>query len=155
MARAEALALALDEARSRAGADRLAGIDGVLGTLLDLVEIDEGWEAAFEAAAGEALAAVVVDEVDAGPPRRSHALARRRRSPARCWPWARRRPSRPPPPVGEPLRRHVRAVALATAVRPDAVDALLDALVGATVVVAGRWAEALDVALAASRRRRS
>ena len=34
--------------------------------LLDLVEIDAGWEAAFEAAAGEALAAVVVDGVDAG-----------------------------------------------------------------------------------------
>ena len=56
----EALALALDEARSRAGAEHLAGIDGVLGTLLDLVEVDEGFEAAFEAAAGSALDAVVV-----------------------------------------------------------------------------------------------
>ena len=65
-ARVEALALALDEARSRAGTERLAGIDGVLGTVLDLVEIDAGWEAAFEAAAGEALAAVVVDDVDTG-----------------------------------------------------------------------------------------
>ena len=55
----EALALALDEARSRAGAEHLAGIDGVLGTLLDLVEVDEGFEAAFEAAAGSALDAVV------------------------------------------------------------------------------------------------
>ena len=65
-ARAEALALALDEARSRAGAERLASVDGVVGTLLDLVEIDAGWEAAVEAAAGEALAAVVVDGVAAG-----------------------------------------------------------------------------------------
>ena len=32
-----------------------------VGTLLDLVEVDEGWEAAFEAAAGDALAAVVVE----------------------------------------------------------------------------------------------
>ncbi len=39
----------------------LAGVDGVLGTLLDLVEVDDGWQAAFEAAVGEALAAVVVD----------------------------------------------------------------------------------------------
>ena len=65
LARVDALALALDEARSRAGAERLADVDGVLGTLLDLVEVDAGWEAAFEAAAGEALAAVVVDGVDA------------------------------------------------------------------------------------------
>src|SRR5205807_1581082 len=63
-ARAEALALALDEARARAGAERLADIAGVVGTLLELVEVDEGWEAAFEAAAGEAVAAVVVDGVD-------------------------------------------------------------------------------------------
>ena len=40
-------------------------VDGVVGTLLDLVEIDAGWEPAVEAAAGEALAAVVVDGIDA------------------------------------------------------------------------------------------
>ncbi len=33
----------------------------MVGSLLDLVEIDEGWEAAFEAAAGAGVAAVVVD----------------------------------------------------------------------------------------------
>ena len=44
----------------------------MLGTLLDLVEVDPGWEAAFEAAAGEALMAVVVDGVDAG----RHAISR-------------------------------------------------------------------------------
>ncbi len=60
--RSDALAMALDEARARAGAERLAGLDGVLGTLLDLVEVDEGWEPAFEAAAGEAMLAVVVEE---------------------------------------------------------------------------------------------
>ena len=43
-ARVEALQLALDAAHARAGAERLAGVDGVLGTLLDLVEIDDGWE---------------------------------------------------------------------------------------------------------------
>jgi chromosome segregation protein len=59
-ARTEALALALDEARARAGAERLHGLEGVLGALVELVEIDHGWEAAFEAAAGESLAAVVV-----------------------------------------------------------------------------------------------
>src|SRR5439155_3179814 len=63
-ARADALSLALDQARARAGAERLADLEGALGTLIDLVDVDEGWEAAFEAAAGEALAAVVVDGPD-------------------------------------------------------------------------------------------
>jgi chromosome segregation protein len=60
-ARVEALQMALDAARERAGAERLSGLDGVLGTLLDVVEIDAGWEASVEAALGEALTAVVVD----------------------------------------------------------------------------------------------
>ncbi len=68
-ARAEALASALDQARARAGAEQLRDVDGVVGTLLDLVEIDDGWEVAFEAAAGEALAAVVVRGVE--PARRA------------------------------------------------------------------------------------
>ena len=65
-ARVEALQLALDAARARAGAERLAGVDGVLGTLLDLIEIDEGWGPAVEAALGESLTAVVVDDPGAG-----------------------------------------------------------------------------------------
>ena len=55
----------LDEARARAGAERLAEVDGVVGTLLELVEVDDGWETAFEAAVGEAVTASVVDGVDA------------------------------------------------------------------------------------------
>ncbi|MEJ7799964.1 MAG: AAA family ATPase, partial [Ilumatobacter sp.] len=49
-ARVEALQQALDAARARAGAERLAGVNGVLGRLLDLVEIDDGWQEAVEAA---------------------------------------------------------------------------------------------------------
>lgn len=64
-ARSEALSQALDEARARAGAGRLNGVDGVVGTLLELVAIDEGWAEAVEAALGEAVAAVVVDGSDA------------------------------------------------------------------------------------------
>ncbi len=60
-ARAEALQLALDSARARAGAEQLKDVDGFIGTLLDLISIDPGWEAAVEAALGEALAAVVVE----------------------------------------------------------------------------------------------
>lgn len=72
-ARVEALQLALDAARARAGAERLAGVDGVLGTLLELIRIDEGWEAGVEAALGEALSAVVVTDPGAGA-RALHAL---------------------------------------------------------------------------------
>ena len=89
-ARAEALALALDQARARAGAERLAGVAGTLGTLLELVDVDDGWAPAFEAAAGDALAAVVVDSVDGGPRARSPPLAPRAASAAPWWPSARR-----------------------------------------------------------------
>lgn len=63
-ARAETLASALDATRAQAGVARLEELDGVKGTLLDLVEIDDGYEAAFESAVGEALGAVVVESPD-------------------------------------------------------------------------------------------
>jgi len=138
-ARVEALALALDEARSRAGTERLSGISGVLGTVLDLVEIDPGWEAAFEAAAGEALTAVVVDGIDAGR-RALEALSNESLSGAVLALGA-ARSTRTAPPVGQPLRQHVRA-------RRSDVEPLLDALIGAAVVVDGGWVQAVDVSLA-------
>lgn len=138
-ARAEALRLALDEARSKAGAERLAGIDGVLGTLLDLVDVDSGWESAFEAAVAEALGAVVVD----GPATARAALealhAESISGAVLAIPGKRSK-------IGDlgatgSLRAHVRAL------RPD-VDALLDVLVGGALVVDGSWSQALDVAMA-------
>ena len=132
-ARADALALALDERGSGA---RWREVDGAVGALADLVEVDEGWRAAFEAAVGDALNAVIVDgtvsarrvlaaistggDVGAvlavtGDPERSAA------------------PSE--------LREHVRS-------NHPAVDQLLDALVSAVVVVDGGWERALDRALA-------
>ena len=144
VARAEALAMALDEARSLAGADRLAGTEGVVGTLADLIEIDAGWESAFEAAAGDALAAIVVDDVEAA--RRSLRALATDSLPGAVLALSARRLTPPPPPVGHPVRTHVRA-APTSAAPTDVVDRLLDALVGAAVVIDGGWAEALDVAL--------
>jgi chromosome segregation protein len=138
-ARAEALSLALDQARARAGAERLASVHGVVGTLLDLVDIDEGWEAAVEAAAGEALAAVVVDGVDAA--RQAIAALAGDDVGGAVLALGAARPSRTAPAVGEPVRRHVRSS------RAD-VEALLDALLGAAVVVEGGWEAAVDAALA-------
>ena len=138
-ARAEALHLALESARARAGAEHLAGVEDVLGTMLDLIDIDMGWENAVEAALGEALEAVVVASPVAG--RRAvdslHAsnvhgavLALgtfRGESPAR-------------PTDGVAVRPHVRSS------RPG-VSELLDAVIGAAVRVP-TWAEAIDVAIA-------
>jgi chromosome segregation protein len=139
-ARAGALAQALDAARAAAGAERLADVDGVVGTLLDLVEIDEGYEAAFEAAAGEALAAVVVDDVEAG----RHALdVLHQASVAGAVLPLGTFSSQAPLPLGsgEPLRWHVRSH------RAD-VESLLDALLGAVVIVDADWTAAVDLALA-------
>ncbi len=142
-ARVEALTLALDEARQRAGAEHLAGLDGVFGTLLDLVEVDPGWEEPFEAAAGEALGAVVVADVDAA--RRS--LASLRQGDHRGAVLALdgvAGTSASPPPVGEPVRRHVRAL------RRDAsaagIERVLDALLSSAVAIDGGWEEAVPIA---------
>jgi chromosome segregation protein len=59
-ARVEALELALDEARARAGVERLAAVSGVVGTLLDVVEVDDDLVLAFEAAVAGVLDAVLV-----------------------------------------------------------------------------------------------
>jgi chromosome segregation protein len=135
-ARADALGLALDEARAKAGAERLSGVSGVLGTLLDLVAVDEGWEAAFEAAAGPALGAVVVDGVE-GARRALTTLSEGDLAGAVVALGA----AGAPAAARGDLRPHVRAVA-------PGVDGLLDALVGSVVVV-DTWPEAVDAVLAA------
>jgi chromosome segregation protein len=148
VARTEALSLALDEARARAGATHLAGVDGVLGALAEVVEVDSGWEAAFEAAAGEALAAVVVADTAAG--RRAldelrqaslggAVLAGGALGPGSAT-GAGAEATALRPPVGESLRDRVRGL------RPG-VDELLDRLLGGVSVVADVEA-GIDAALA-------
>ncbi len=142
IARAEALSLALDQARSRTGAERLASVDGVVGTLLDLVEIDDGWEAAVEAAAGEALAAVVVDGVAAARAAISALEAEGDDAiGGAILALGTHRAAASAPSVGAPVRSHVRA-------RRADVESLLDALLGGAVAVDGGWPAAVDAALA-------
>jgi chromosome segregation protein len=143
-ARADTLAAALDEARNRAGAKRLAGIDGLVGTLLDLVDIDPGWEAAVEAALGEAIGAVVVRDATVA----RSALARLHESKlsgavlALDTIAAAAAPTLPLGPVpGDPVRLHVRAR------RADA-EPVLDRLLAHAVAVDGDWSAALDLAVA-------
>jgi chromosome segregation protein len=136
-ARVEALQLALDAAHARAGAERLADVDGVLGTLLDLVEIDDGWQEAVEAALGEALSAVVVD----GPRSARGALAALRESDTSGAVLATGSRARHPQVggVGDPVAPHVRSG------RPG-VSGLLDALVGNAVRV-DTIDDAIEIAL--------
>jgi chromosome segregation protein len=137
-ARADALHLALEAARARAGAEHLAGVDGALGTLLDLVEIDAGWEPAVEAALGDALTAVVVADVAAG--RRALASLRASNVHGAVVTLGLRHPSRTALSMAGAVRPHVRS-------RDAAVSELLDALVGDAVRADG-LDEALDLAAA-------
>lgn len=60
-ARAEALSRALEEFSGAGGRAIIGNLEGVLGSFLDLIEIDEGWERAVESAAGASVGAMVVD----------------------------------------------------------------------------------------------
>ncbi|HEY1633810.1 MAG TPA: chromosome segregation protein SMC [Acidimicrobiales bacterium] len=141
-ARADALALALDEARARAGAERLSEVPGVVGTLLELVEVDLGWERAFEAAAGEALAAVVM----AGPAEARTALGHLREAETRGAVLALGARGHLPVVASADLaevdliRTHVRSAV-------DGVEHLLDVLLAGAVVAPGGWDEAVGLAL--------
>ena len=159
LARAEALTLALHEARSRAGAERVAHVKGVLGTLRDIVAIDAGYETAFEAAVGAGLNAVIVRDPTAAraafealrasgstgavlalgtlPTRgsaSSQSSAGSERSRLRGW------RSSAPKPADNPLRDRVRGT-------KRGVDALLDVLIGDVEIVEGDWQNAVDRAL--------
>ena len=135
------------------GRELLAGVDGVVGSLVDLVEIDEGWEAAFEAAAGAGVAAVVVD----GRRSAQQALATFRERGATGAVLA------PGAPAPTPIERGRPAVAGPAAGRragapprpgpPGAMpstESVLDALVGRAVRVDG-WEEAIDLSLSPRR----
>ncbi len=155
-ARADALERALEEARGAAGAELLAGIDGVVGTLLDLVEVDEGWEDALEAAAGASVAAVVVS----GSRPAKAALSRLHQGGATgavlslAVPGAdgaQRGASGPGtqgvPPGTEPVRDHVRPRRGPEHGEPAGLERLLDTLLAGSHCVRGGWSEAIDLAL--------
>ena len=149
VARADAFERTLDEARGGASAELLAGIDGVVGTLFDLVDVDRGWEEAFEAAAGAALAAVVVAGSEstarrtlAAPPgRRARRGARAHRVGGGCPASGGELPA-----GAEPIRTHVRPRAAGAAV--PGLDLVLDTLLAGSCCAVRGWSEAIDVALA-------
>ncbi len=117
-----------------------------MGTLLDLVVIDVGWEAAVEAAVGEALDAVVVDStgtaLEALAMLAGGAAGTDRASAVAGVVLALGGPHPPhaPAAAGTPVRHHVRS-------DDAAVDRLLDALVGGATCVGGAWRAALEAAV--------
>ena len=136
--RAEALASVVEH--DRANADRLAASEGALGTLSGLVDVDEGWEAAFEAAVGEASSAVVVEDADAA--RRALGQARHQGLGATILPLG--ETARTTADGGRSreseLRLHVQP-------RSEALGHLLDALLGPVVVVSD-WEEGVALVVA-------
>ncbi len=142
-ARRHALQVALDEAQAKAGMQHLASLDGVLGTLLDVVEVDSGCEKAFEAAAEDALGAVVMD----GRHQAVAAVEHLRRSGIDgAVLVAGHRPHAAPVPVAstqhdgfaEPLRRRVRGTT-------ERIETLLDVLLAGVVLCRGDLGEALGL----------
>jgi chromosome segregation protein len=141
-ARAEMLALALEEAHAATGGEDIAAIEGVLGPLVDMLEIDDGCEIAVAAALGDALRAIVVDGDDAARAaverlkrgdRQALLLVAEGRSTGMQIAFA---------PAGtHPLGTSVRGL------RPG-LDAVLARLFAQFVLVDGGWEHALDVALA-------
>ena len=146
-AREEALAQALDQARARAGAEKLADAGGVVGTLLDLVEVDDGFAPAFEAAAGEILSAVVLDGVDSA----RQGLAELRRMAAAgavvALPGPAPASAGGAGPAGADLPAGALALRGRVRGRLPGVESLLDDLLGPAVVVGSGWEAALDLAL--------
>jgi chromosome segregation protein len=144
---AEALERALRDLQGAGGSELLRGIDGVVGSLLDVVEIDAGWEAAFEAAAGAGVAAVVVD----GRRSAHEALATLRE---RGVTGAVLAPRPGGPAGGEPSPLDLPAGSLAQEVRRHVrarhggavAESVLDALLGRAVRVDG-WEEAIDLSI--------
>jgi len=145
-ARVEALELALDETRARTGLERLAAVSGVLGTLRDVVEVDDDLALAFEAAVEGVLDAVLVE----GGPAARVAVERLRAagSGGSILPLLSGRSSGPQldlPPGAEALRDSV------TAATPS-VSRLLDRLLGDVEVVRGGLEAAIEGALDGSGR---
>jgi chromosome segregation protein len=108
---------------------------GLLGPLLELVEIEPGWEAAVEAGLGEALTALVVDGVDV-----ARSLLDAGAAGAVLVAGGHEPPPSTPLP-GPPLRPRVRSA------RAD-VGALLDRLLASAVAFPDEWEAAVELALA-------
>ncbi|HEY5024796.1 MAG TPA: chromosome segregation protein SMC [Acidimicrobiales bacterium] len=150
-ARAEALARQVADESAGPDAQVLSEAAGVLGVLRDLVDVDEGWVAGFEAAVGAALSAIVVE--GSGAARAVLSTLHDREVVGTVLPatsvgaWSSGAGNDELTDAGgslpegaEVLRRHVRP-------RVPALTGVLDDLLHGVVGVRGDWARAVEVAL--------
>ena len=141
-ARADALSRALDEFSGAGSRALIAQLDGVLGSFLDLIEVDPGAERAVESAAGASLSAVVVDGRRSA--RQALETIRREGGAGLVLPAF--------DESSESYETPSRCVALRSKVRPRAgapahVERVLDALF-ARAFVAPDWESGIDTAVA-------
>jgi chromosome segregation protein len=123
IAKLEALEAAVSSSRARIGAEHLADVAGVVGALVDLLDIDAGWDAAVKASLGEALAAIVVSD-SASARRAIDALQAVDHNGAVIALELARTPNATLPSGVQSVRSHVRTIDSA----PAQLGALLDAL---------------------------
>ena len=153
--RSEALNSAISSAQADSGIEALSGVPGVLGVLGELVVIDEGFEAAAEAAADGALSAVVASD-DAAASGALAALAGEglggsviSLTAARAA--TERVPHSDAPSMGAAdglVRPHIRVAPDVPDGRHDDIEALLDGAIGHAVCVPGDWTAAYERAVA-------
>lgn len=136
-ARIEALELAVATVRESSGFEQVQEIDGVLGVLGELIEIEPGWETAVEVALGAVLASVVVEDVKTA----RIAFERLGASEASGSVLAINGSYTPPeaPQYGDLLRQYVMG-------KTRQLEPLLDVLLAEAVCVRGDWVDAIAVA---------
>jgi chromosome segregation protein len=141
-ARAETLARALDELSGAGGRAIIGNLEGVLGSFLDLIEVDAGAERAVESAAGASVGAVVVDGRRSA--RAALAALRKEGGAGLILPVGEGEVTTPTTPEH---CRGVRGLVRARAGAPAHVDRVLDALFS-RAFVARDWEAGIEVALA-------
>jgi len=122
-AKLEALEEAVASSRARIGAEHLANVSGVVGALVDLLNVEAGWDAAVKASLGEALASIVVSD-SASARRAIEALQAVDHNGAVLALGLARSTSAGLPAGVQSVRSHVQPASSA----PAAVSALLDSL---------------------------
>lgn len=141
-ARALTLTRALDELSGAGGRAIVGNIKGVLGSFLDLIEVDTGCERAVESAAGASVGAMVVDGRRSA--RAALAALRREGGVGLILPVAEGEVATPSTPKG---CRALRTLVRARRDAPAHVTRVLDALFS-RAFVASDWESGIEVALA-------
>ncbi len=141
-ARADALELGLGVARAATGAEHLAGVAGVIGPLVDVLEIEQGAEPAVLSALGEALLAVVVEGGDAA----ARAIGRLNDGKSSGLLLVLDSLG----PIGQPLLtpRGARPLVDCVRTRVPGLQRALGRMLARTVLVDSGWRTALELALA-------